>query len=445
VAIKNANSVKMHFCSVRRQARCQTSSPRNCSHEALPFVEAPAKAKLAGSIEAQPGHHLAALSAFCVVDVSIIAARHKDVQREWVVFGFHRCKLGLDITDRRSESFQCILKACRPHYVQSNISALTVKRVIATGYIILSLLCGAQKRQDRPRVKCVASFYALSHVAVTILFADAAAAIAQEIESRQVVVQAEAGELPSAYGAPPDMSHGRISTLTKSYVLSPFSFELEAGYEGAVFRHGLPAELFRQEIEMGLPARFTVGIQNQFEHFAGETRDRSFSLEARYALANWNKLPLNPTISAEYRFGLRDAIQDSGELALLISHDFPHLVEWAMNIFVDREFGGRNSTSAGFAQSVEVPVLLPKEKLEIGLEMQYSGGGETIGPERTIKGFAIGPTLAWRPNKNVRFDLSPLIGASDHMPAVQVFALFSFSFGGSAAGEAETPTSTRGH
>ena len=87
---------------------------------------------------------------------------------------------------------------------------------------------------------------------------------------------------------------------------------------------------------------------------------------------------------------------DSGEVALLISHDFPHLIEWAMNIFVDQEFGGRESTSVGFAQSIEVPVLLPEEKLEVGIEMQYRSGGETIGAERIVKGFAVGPTLAWR-------------------------------------------------
>src|SRR5438309_3836289 len=278
-----------------------------------------------------------------------------------------------------------------------------------------------------------------------LLVAGTIAANAQEIENRQVVVQAEAGELPSAYGAPPDLSHGRISTLTRSYVLSPFSFELEAGYEGDIFRHGLPAQLFRQEIEMGLPARFTVGIQNQVEHFAGETRDRSFTLEARYALADWNKLLLNPAISAEYRFGLSNGLPDSGELALLISHDFPHLIEWAMNVFVDREFGGRESTSAGFAQSIEVPVLLPEEKLEVGLEMQYRSGGETIGHEGTTKGLTIGPTLAWRPTKKVRFDLSPLIGCSDHTPAVQVFAVCSLSFGGPAAADTEIPASARGH
>src|SRR5437899_7880162 len=290
------------------------------------------------------------------------------------------------------------------------------------------------------------SFRILSHAAFAfLLLAGTATADAQETEDRRVIVQAEGEEIPTAYGAPPDMSHGRISTLTKSYVLSPFSFELEAGYEGSAFRHGLPSQLLRQEIEMGLPARFTVGMQNQVEHFAGETGDRSFTLEARYALANWNKLPLNPAISAEYRFGLSNALPDSGELALLISHDFPHLIEWAMNIFVDREFGGKESTSAGFAQSVEIPVLLPEEQLEVGLEMQYRSGGEAPGRNGTTKGLAIGPTLALRPTKNARFDLSPLIGTSDDTPAVEVFAVVSFSFGGSPEGEVENPTSARSH
>src|SRR5437762_6332327 len=288
-------------------------------------------------------------------------------------------------------------------------------------------------------------FCTLLHGALAILlFADTTEANAQEAENRAVVVKAEAEELPSAYGASPDLSHGRISTLTKSYVLSPFSFELEAGYEGDMFRHGLPAQLFRQEIEMGLPARFTVGLQNQIEHFVGDTRDRSFTLEARYALANWNKLPLNPAISTEYRFGLSNGLPDSGELALLISHDFPHEIEWAMNIVVDHEFGSRESINGGFAPSIEVPVLLPEEKLEVGLEMQYRSGGEALGPIGTTKGLAIGPTLAWRPTKNARFDLSPLLGCSDHTPAVQVFAVFSFSFGGPGGGDVESPASTRG-
>ena len=75
------------------------------------------------------------------------------------------------------------------------------------------------------------SFRARSCATLAILLlSQATGAGAQEIENRPVVVKADAEELPTAYGAPPDLSHGRISTLTKSYVLSPFSFELEAGY-----------------------------------------------------------------------------------------------------------------------------------------------------------------------------------------------------------------------
>jgi hypothetical protein len=107
---------------MQRTAHCSDASPpRNCSHKSVPFVEAAPKAKLAGGIETQPGVHLAALSAFSIVDGPIIAARNKDVGRERVVFGFHCRKLGLDITYGHSESFQNVLKARRPHTVQLNI------------------------------------------------------------------------------------------------------------------------------------------------------------------------------------------------------------------------------------------------------------------------------------------------------------------------------------
>lgn len=274
-----------------------------------------------------------------------------------------------------------------------------------------------------------------------VLFAHVVVArpVGEEAQARPIVVDAD--ELPSAYGAPPDLSHGRISTLTKSYVLAPFSFEVESTGTASTFRHGYHAYVLGQEIEMGLPARLTVGVQNQIEHSLGQTAEQSFTVEGRYAFANWNKLPLNPAISAEYRLGLGNGARDGGELALLMSHDFSHEIESAMNIFIDREFDGRRSVMGGIAQSVEIPVLLPDEKLEIGAEMQYRSGSEPLANRRLGKGLQIGPTLAWRPTKDLRFDLSPLLGCSDHTPAVQVFAVFSWSFGNSEAGDTESPAS----
>ena len=102
------------------------SLPCNCSHEALPFLEAAVKAKLAGGVETQPGHHLAALSAFRIGDVPIMTARNKDVRCERVVFSFHGRKLGLNITYRRSQTLQGVLKECGRISVLVNIS--TAKR-----------------------------------------------------------------------------------------------------------------------------------------------------------------------------------------------------------------------------------------------------------------------------------------------------------------------------
>lgn len=251
-------------------------------------------------------------------------------------------------------------------------------------------------------------------------------------------------QLTSAYGAPPDLSHGRISTLTKSYVLSPFCVELETSYSGSLYRHGTGDEhLFTQEIEVGLPGRLTAGLQNQVVHRAGDTAERSFAIEGRYALADWNKLPLNPAISASYKTGFDVKQPSAGELALLISHDFPHMIEWALNVYAEQEFGKGSSTNAGFAQSAEIPVLLPDEKLEVGVEMQYRSGGSDSGRSRVRKGVAIGPTLAWRPTKLIRFDVSPLFGCSDHTPAAEVFAVFSISLGTSDANDNDAPASAR--
>ncbi len=64
-------------------------------------------------------------------------------------------------------------------------------------------------------------FCTVSHGAFAILLVGNVAG--QEMENRQVVVQAEGGELPSAYGAPPDLSHGRISSNSKLDTKAIFS------------------------------------------------------------------------------------------------------------------------------------------------------------------------------------------------------------------------------
>jgi hypothetical protein len=291
----------------------------------------------------------------------------------------------------------------------------------------------------------------------------------QTATAEPLVVTGE--EVPSAYGAPPGFSRNRFSNLTNSYVLPPGAVYAGLIYQGDALRFNRPDHMLTQEIELGLPYRFGVAVENSIENFRGRTQERTFSIEARYALADWNKIPLNPTIFVEYKFGIGDILHDEGppeamgpgeaeeflaehhplpdaaEVRLLLSQDFGEHVEWALNGFFEQEVGGDRGREVGFAQSIMFPIILPNERLKVGAEMQFTSftdRGIRDGGEDPSYRCVIGPTIAWKPTRNTRLDISPLFGVTDDSPRASVFVVFSMLFGpGGETQQAEAPTSTR--
>ena len=224
-----------------------------------------------------------------------------------------------------------------------------------------------------------------------LFFASNHSALAQATTESAIVVTGE--EVPSAYGAPPGFSRARFSNAVNAYVLPPWAFFFGELFEGQGFRHGPPDYLFTQEMEMGLPFRFNVAAEAQFERFNGGGGARSVRLEARWALADWNKIPLNPTLFAEYKFGVGTVrheevappmgeggeeeesgppkVPDAYEFRLLLAQDFGEHVEWAMNWFFEKENTGDRGREWGFSQAAMTPILLPNERLKVGVEMLY--------------------------------------------------------------------------
>ena len=220
---------------------------------------------------------------------------------------------------------------------------------------------------------------------------------------------------------------------------------------------------------MGLPYRFGVAAETQFERFNGGGGAQTVSLEARWALADWNKIPLNPTLFAEYKFGVGTIrheevpppageggeeeeeeeggppkVPDAYEFRLLLAQDFGEHVEWAMNWFFEKENTGDRGREWGFSQSAMVPVLLPNERLKIGLEMEYKNVTTKDTRGDALNSFVIGPTVAWKPTAGTRIDISPLFGCTDDSPVADVFVAFSWLFGGERGeAEAEAPVSSR--
>src|SRR6266403_6007011 len=255
---------------------------------------------------------------------------------------------------------------------------------------------------------------------------------AQVSSEEEIVITGE--ELPSAYGAPPGFSRSRFSNTTQAYVLAPWAFFFGELFEGQGFRHGPPDYLFTQEIEMGLPYRFNVAAETQFERFNGGGGDQTMSLEARWALADWNKIPLNPTIFAEYKFGVGPIrheevppppggggeeeesgppqVTDAYEVRLLLAQEFFGRIEWAMNWFFEKENTGDRGREWGFSQAAMTPVLLPNERLKVGIEMLYKNVTTKDTRGDAVNSFVIGPSVAWKPTAQSRLDISPLFGCT---------------------------------
>src|SRR5437762_11662067 len=127
---------------------------------------------------------------------------------------------------------------------------------------------GDRRRLLLPLIVCASSIF---------LGADGSV-FGQASSEEEIVVSGE--EVPSAYGAPPGLSRSRFSNAVNAYVLPPWSFFFGELYEGQGFRHGPPDHLFTQEIEMGLPYRFNVAAEAQFERFNGRGGAQTVSLEA---------------------------------------------------------------------------------------------------------------------------------------------------------------------
>ena len=316
-----------------------------------------------------------------------------------------------------------------------------------------SFFSGVQLRQRIPLIVCAGLLFSVVHNSI----------LGQTATTEEAVV-VTAEEVPSAYGAPPGMSRSRFSNAVNAYVLPPWSFFFGELYEGQGFRHGPPDHLFTQEIEMGLPYRFNVAAETELERFNGGGGVQTVSLEARWALADWNKIPLNPTLFAEYKFGVGTIrheevppppggggeeeesgppkVPDAYEFRLLLAQDFGEHVEWAMNWFFEKENTGDRGREWGFSQAAMTPVLLPNERLKVGIEMLYKNVTTKDTRGDAVNSFVIGPTIAWKPTAQTRLDISPLFGCTTDAPVADVFVAFSWLFGGER-GEAEAPVSSR--
>jgi hypothetical protein len=67
--------------------------------------------------------------------------------------------------------------------------------------------------------------------------------------------------------------------VTQAYILPPFTVYAGLEYELTSPREGLPDNVFTQELEVGLPYRLGIAMENNVDAFSGSVRESATSIE----------------------------------------------------------------------------------------------------------------------------------------------------------------------
>ncbi len=192
--------------------------------------------------------------------------------------------------------------------------------------------------------------------------------------------------------------------------------------------------LFQEEIEVGLPHRFQFDLyENWIRDAAGKVRHESVSTELRWAFADWGKIPLNPTVYAEWTFRNHALGADKYEFKLLLGEEIAPRWHWGMNLIYEQEVGRSRTTEYGASMGIGYTML--DQKLSLGLEIKVESETEEGNRAKTPIEVDIGPSIQWRPTRNSHLDVVPLVGATSDSPRVELWVVFGFDFGSGRAKE----------
>ena len=130
---------------------------------------------------------------------------------------------------------------------------------------------------------------------------------------------------------------------SRVYVLAPWQVELETWSRTKYENGDQDSGLFQQEISLGLPYRFQVDYYRNFKTTTGAGyEDAGPQVEARWAFAEWGKIPLNPTLYGEYKWDTTGA--DKYEAKLLLGDSLAPRWHAAANLILEQETSGARAT-----------------------------------------------------------------------------------------------------
>lgn len=237
--------------------------------------------------------------------------------------------------------------------------------------------------------------------------------------------------------AQPEWTTERRFPTTRVYVQQPpWGMGVEQWVRSKFYGGDRAKHRVQQEFEIGLPHRLQIDLYNNAEvNNKGTMYHDNFAGELRYALADWGKIPMNPTLYGEFK--LKDEGANVAEYKLLLGDDFGRGWHWGFNFAYEYDLGGEQAKS--YAEALAISKTVIDRKFSIGIEAQYeseSVKGERSNPENSLN---IGPSVQWRPVPSAHIDLSVMPGLTDDAPDWLTFIVIGYDFGPGHGKEIQAP------
>lgn len=238
-------------------------------------------------------------------------------------------------------------------------------------------------------------------------------------------------ELVGSYKQP-RWTTSRFSTRTRIYVIPEGKVEVE--YWAMPRWHNNSSEVdLRQlfEVEIGLGHRLQLDLYFRTDTDFNTNDDKTLvggQFEIRYALADWNVIPGNPTLYFEY-IQLEDRANRI-EPKLLFGGELAPGYHWGVNFIWEQEIG--NSDKGENETELEMTGVLMysfvDEKFSAGVEIDLDVSN--VKGERSDWGvsFMVGPTFRWKPMPQVTVNLCPLFGTTDDSADCRVIFNIGYEF-----------------
>jgi hypothetical protein len=233
----------------------------------------------------------------------------------------------------------------------------------------------------------------------------------------------------------PEWTARRVFAETDVYVIPTGEFEFNQFFISSHPRHGNPESLFESELELGLPWRTQFDVEMNYGVREGKLTYDSTMIELPHALADWGKIPLNPAIDAGWRFKAEGA--DSYIFRALLAEQFGERFYFGANLSFERQLSGDLETGYELNSALNYRVIDRKLSVGAQLVVEYEtarerefDAEENEWETQSVHSTQVllGPSVLFRPTRNIYLGVTPLFGLTSASPVVEAFFLVGIDF-----------------